>query len=359
MNTISKDVFYEAIKKTYNACVENSKIDSDMAISIYLSEEESYVYAENRLISIKSFFKSKELKNAFSCIVKGKDLLNIIKCMEDDINIELVPKEKKLRIKSGDKEVFLYTNALVKFLSKEDLGFNIEGSCVADLSKIKEIKHNINQNADSRLRSVHLLVDSSGTKVEATNGVNFSIRGKNKGIEFVIEARFLDIISDIAEGEKITINYGKYQNQVEGVLIKTNNSEISLPLEVKKYFQLSEWKFDKDNIPQGMGSVTLDKKELKDNLNLMNTFAEFVQFDIENDKPLIISSIGVYGESNARIASKTKGLWSKISVSFSIKSLLGAINSIEDETITCYLKSKQSGLHIIGDDYYEFLSAVS
>lgn len=358
MNTIGKDVFYEAIKKTYNACIENSKFDSDMAISIYISEKESYVYAENRLISIKSFFKIKELKNAFSCVVKGKDLLNIVKCMEDDIEIELVPKEKKLRIKSGDKEVFLYTNALVNFLSKEDLGFDIEGKCEADLSKIKEIKHNVNQNADSRLRSIHMIVGSSETKVEATNGVNFSIRGKNKGIEFVIEARFLDIITQIATGEKITINYGKYKNQTEGVLIITNDSEISLPLEVKKYFQLSEWEFDKDNLPPGMGSIVLNRKELSDNLNLMNTFAEYVQLDIENDKPLIISSIGVYGESNAIIPAKTKGLWSKISASFNIKSLLAAINSIEDENITCYLKSRQSGLHIIGDDYYEFLSAV-
>lgn len=359
MNTISRDLFYEAIKKTYYACIENSKTDTDMAISIFISNNESYVYAETRLISIKSFFKVKELKNEFSCIVKGKDLLNIVKCMKEDIEVELVPQENKLMVKSGESKVYLYTNALGKRLPREDIEFEPEGQCNVDLTKLKEVKHCINANADSRLRSVHMLISSEGTKIEATNGLNFSIRGKNTGTEFVIEEKFLDIITDIAEDNQIIFNYGKYKSGAEGVMISTNDSIITLPLDIRKYFNLKDFELNKEQIPPGTAEITLKREELADTLNLMNTFADYVEITIENNKPIIVKSIGVYGESEARVNANVQGLWNKISINFAIKSLLNALNAIEDDEVSLFTKGKNSGMHIIGNDYYEYMSAVS
>lgn len=359
MNRVNKDELLNAVKKTYNACIENSKFESEMAISLCFSEKECYVYAENRLISIKSFFKTEELKNTFTCIVKGKDLLNILKCAkEDSVNLELMQKENKLFISSGDAKVYLYTNA-IKTFSKESLSLEIEGKCYADLSKLKEIKHNISSNSDSRLRSVHLLVGPNGTKLETTDGLNYSIRGKDRGTEFVIEEKFLEIITEIAEDERIIFFYGKYKNGTDGILIKTNDTEIKLPLEVRKYFSLNPWIFDKDKVPQGMGTIKLDRFELINALNLMGTIADYVEIDIKNNEPLNIKSIGVYGESETLVDANIQGLWQETVASFNIKAMLDSLTSINDKEINLYIKSKSSGIHIIGDDYYEYLGAVS
>ena len=112
-------------------------------------------------------------------------------------------------------------------------------------------------------------------------------------------------------------------------------------------------------MPVGTGSITLNRCELITALNLMNTFADYVQFYIENNKPLLINSIGVYGESSANVNANIKDFISTTTVNYEIKSLLNALNSLNDEVITCYLKGKLSGFHIIGDNYYEYLSAVS
>lgn len=155
MNKILQTELYNAANKTYKACIENSRVEADMGILIEMSKHGSFVYSENRMISIRSFFDVCEVNQEFSCLIKGREFLNIIKCMKDEIQIEYIEKEQKLSLISGKSKVYLYTNSIKKLPQKSN-HFNIKGSCVVNLSKLNEIKHNISTNADSRLKSVFL-----------------------------------------------------------------------------------------------------------------------------------------------------------------------------------------------------------
>ena len=353
--SINKNIILEQLQNVSKAISPKNIINILNGIKFELDSKGLSLTASDSNLTIKSYIekdKIEKIDTVGSIIVSNKSLLDIIKCMPEDIIKFEVDDGLRIKITSGECEFNL--NCL-NSLDYPDIDMS-DNKTHIDM-KAETLKKMIRQTIfavstqESRPLLMGINIKINGNILECTATDSYRLAKKTITLETAYD-EVVDIVipaSNIGELEKIMSDESK-------------NVEIHI-FDKKILFKYENILFQSNllegSYPNTSSFIPVDFEHIV-NVNLNNYYASInrvaligqskdkniIKMDV-NEKEIVLSSLATQIGAGTDKVSITKNNAEELSISFSAKYMIDVLRSFEDEEIIIYMNTDSKPIVIM------------